>query len=302
MTTQTTGLPLSFYREMGYANREEYLLSLKPHNTMTTDTTTQTATIETITPDKAKVYLSLSDGNKARKYGTNKADIDRLVDIINSGGWRVTPDGIAFHQDGSLVNAHHRLSAILKSGKTVKMWVHRGLDDDDVKALDQGRKRSISDITGLNKEIAAALNFAARRAITDHRSPLISEIEMLHRSAFGENLERLYNFCQGKAAVFSTAPSKCAAAYWMIHGNADYVMKQYRALCLHNYEDQSQIAKRFSAAVASGSIKSSGNVEVLLAAMRVYDESCKDHQRLKSLSESHGQFATFIRSIVSSIQ
>jgi hypothetical protein len=269
---------------------------------MTTNTTTQTATIEIITPDKAKVYLSLSDGNKARKYGTNKADVSRLVDIINSGGWRVTPDGVAFHQDGSLVNAHHRLSAILKSGKTVKMWVHRGLDDDDVKALDQGRKRSISDITGLNKEIAAALNYAARRAITDHRIPLISEIEMLHRSAFGETLEHLFNFCQSKAAVFSTAPAKCAAAYWMIHGNPDYVTKQYRALALHNYEEQSHIARRFSAAVASGSIQSSGNVEVLLAAMRVFDESCKDNRRLMSSNQSHGQFVAFIRSIVSQIQ
>ena len=265
---------------------------------MTTQNNTQTAVIENITPDKAKVYLSLSDGNKARKYGTNKADVNRIIDIINSGGWRVTPDGVAFHWDGSLVNGHHRLSAILKSGKTVKMWVHRGLDDEDVKALDQGRKRSVSDITGLNKEIAAALNYAARRAITDHRIPLISEIEALHGSAFGKNIEQLFYSCQSKAAVFSTSGCKCAAAYWMFHGDADYVMKQYRALCQHQYEDQSHIAKRFSAAVASGAIKSSGGMEALLAAMKVFNPSCKDHQRLTPSSESHGQFVAYIRSLL----
>jgi hypothetical protein len=263
---------------------------------MTTRTNKQTATLEIISPAKALAYLSLSDGNKARKYGINKADVQRLVDLIKSGEWGIA-DAVCFHESGSLVNAHHRLTAIAESGVTVEMWVKRGLTDADVKALDQGRKRSMADVTGMEKEVVAALNYAIK--ITLRRPPLVSEVESLAESCFGEALKRLIEFCPTRTALFSAAGAKCGAAYWMIRGNPEYVLNQYRALCTRNYEGQSRIARQFSANAARGAVQSAHGLQALLSALKVYDESCRDHQKIIISSVSTQKFINLVKPIIS---
>ena len=81
----------------------------------------------------------------------NYENVRLMATIMRAGTWskRVGMD-IHFHRDGWLANGQHRLQAAVKSGQTFYGLIHTGLNDREVGALDQGRKRSASDILAMS--------------------------------------------------------------------------------------------------------------------------------------------------------
>lgn len=77
--------------------------------------------IESITPKVAKVYLNTSD-QTPRIW---KARAKRFADDMRKGNWVLVHSGIAFGNDGRLIDGAHRLAAIVESGVTVQMVVTR---------------------------------------------------------------------------------------------------------------------------------------------------------------------------------
>lgn len=102
--------------------------------------------IKTVTP---KFALSLLDKNTSnRKINTNQ--LDMLVRTMQSGNWRLTHQGVAVYDDGTLADGQHRLKAVIKSGVSCKMPIFYGVskDDQSVMAIDCGKQRSVVD--GMN--------------------------------------------------------------------------------------------------------------------------------------------------------
>lgn len=100
-----------------------------------------------VTPEMALDMLGKSAGNP--RYGkegkVNKSIVEKYATDMRNGNWQITHQGIAFDENGLLVDGHHRLSAVLKSGATVPMYVTYGIPANSV-ILDCGYSRSPSQI------------------------------------------------------------------------------------------------------------------------------------------------------------
>lgn len=94
-----------------------------------------------ITPALAKSMLL--------KNKKNRPLDDRLVTsyatIMNNGEWRLSHQGICISQTGQILDGQHRLSAIVKCGKTIPFMVVSGLPDETMTVIDIGKKRTVGD-------------------------------------------------------------------------------------------------------------------------------------------------------------
>ena len=103
-----------------------------------------------VTPSMAETWLEKNNNN--RKLSSSV--IKNYAEKMKKGHWNLTHQSIAFDKDGNLVDGQHRLSAVIISGIPVVMTVAfypSKLDPFSI-ALDDGKKRNFSDLTGIPKE------------------------------------------------------------------------------------------------------------------------------------------------------
>ena len=81
-----------------------------------------------ITPDMARVMLS----NNPRNRRINENRVSMLVHDIQNGQWTDSPTPISFNEKGELLDGQHRLMAILKSNRTMQMYVAYDVPDNIV--------------------------------------------------------------------------------------------------------------------------------------------------------------------------
>lgn len=99
--------------------------------------------VETVTPAKAKAWLTESN---ADNRPLRKGWVTKLAEAIRRGEWQVTHQGIAFDENGVLLDGQHRLAAIGEAGTSVQMLVSRGVPAEVYDALDTGRARTAGDV------------------------------------------------------------------------------------------------------------------------------------------------------------
>lgn len=102
---------------------------------------TMMTTIETITPELAHYYLSLSTGNRNLK----RVKMINLIRDMKNGHWEVNGEGIIFDADGALLDGHHRLTACRESQVTIKSVVVRGVSKAAHGTIDTGTSRTVGD-------------------------------------------------------------------------------------------------------------------------------------------------------------
>lgn len=109
---------------------------------------------QTITPAQAEKWLNEKAPNRSLKE--NK--VLQFAQDMEAGLWRKTHQGIAFGEDGKLIDGQHRLEAITLARKPIVMMVTYGLTKDSMMAIDQGDRRSFVD----NIEIATGKHYPAK--------------------------------------------------------------------------------------------------------------------------------------------
>lgn len=119
---------------------------------------TPSTVIENVTPADAQVYLLKNGNNRPIR----KDRVEFYLDQMRKGLWGVSNDDICFDWDGNLLNGQHRLNAVLKLGKPVRMGIKRGLDPATFTIIDVGANRSVGDIFS----ISGVKNGNAKAAIT----------------------------------------------------------------------------------------------------------------------------------------
>ena len=102
-------------------------------------------TNEVITPEVAKLYLAKTFGNRPIK----SRKVQEYAEAIKGGKWYMTGETIKFDVLGRLVDGHHRLHAIVKTGVSAKISVIRDLPVEAVDSLDQGVKRTTGDVLAM---------------------------------------------------------------------------------------------------------------------------------------------------------
>lgn len=94
-----------------------------------------------VTPQMAKVWLEKNPCNRPIRMKV----VDAFARDMKCGKWLLTHQGIAFDEDGNLLDGQHRLSAVALSGCSVLMEVTTGLPRASMIAVDGGSIRDFRD-------------------------------------------------------------------------------------------------------------------------------------------------------------
>ena len=83
-----------------------------------------------VTPQLAKSWIDENQSNRS----VSETHVQKLASYMESGLWQPSHNGIAFAENGALIDGMHRLHAIIRSGKTVPMLVvvNEPLENTDV--------------------------------------------------------------------------------------------------------------------------------------------------------------------------
>lgn len=112
----------------------------------------------TVTPAMAKSWLDNRNLQRNRRYST--AIEAKWAAEMRAGLWKTTHQGIAFDWDGFLLDGQHRLGAIVKADKPIKLDVRVGCDPDTFDVLDVGHKRVANQL--IHHTHAKVMSSAAR--------------------------------------------------------------------------------------------------------------------------------------------
>jgi hypothetical protein len=95
-----------------------------------------------VTPELALEWLDRNHNNR----NITGPRVDLFVKLIRDGKWCLTHQGVAFYDDGDLADGQTRLTAIVKAGVPVWMFVTRGLPRASIHAIDGARPRNVRDV------------------------------------------------------------------------------------------------------------------------------------------------------------
>jgi hypothetical protein len=98
---------------------------------------------EYITPAAAVVILAEHNTHNRK---LKKSWIPQLAEMIRTGDFMTTHQGIAFCKSGWLLDGQNRLYAIIEANIGVWLMVTRGLPDECMEAIDRGKIRSFPDL------------------------------------------------------------------------------------------------------------------------------------------------------------
>lgn len=149
--------------------------------------------IETITPEIAAAYLLKNKSNR----NISQLHVDALCRAMVGDEFYLTHQGIAFDEDGNLIDGQHRLCAVVKSGKPVKINVTYGVAADSKISIDtQMRTRSYADALTIEgdslgtKQIVAACR--VWMLLKGNSRPALFEVKEFletHRASIGRSVE-----------------------------------------------------------------------------------------------------------------
>jgi hypothetical protein len=98
-----------------------------------------TCEIEEISPETAEKWLGLNHANRR----LSDPVVEQLAGVIRRGEWMEDcTDAIGLDVDEGVINGQHRLTAIVKSGRSVRALVLRNVRPEVIKVIDQGRGRT----------------------------------------------------------------------------------------------------------------------------------------------------------------
>ena len=134
--------------------------------------------VMTVTPAIAAEWLKLNvENNRA----IVEARVNDYIRVINAGEWKLTPEGVMFDAEGNLIDGQHRLTAISRANKSVKLVVWTNVPFETMEVLNTGVSRTTADIltvTGGLGNVSGAAKTAVARA---------SVIYRLHHASFHQS-------------------------------------------------------------------------------------------------------------------
>lgn len=122
-----------------------------------------------ITPAMAKEMLTYNENGELLNRPCSATTVRKYAQLMKSGLWGVngrgTSEPIIFSDKHRLLSGQHRLHAVVESGVTQRFLVVFGEPDGNFAFIDQGRRRTSSDIFAINRVPNYAVVSAAMRWI-----------------------------------------------------------------------------------------------------------------------------------------
>ena len=236
-----------------------------------------------ITPDVARQMLERNTGNR----NIRPAHVKSLAGAMSRGEWEVSHQGIAFGDDGKLVDGQHRLAAVIASGVSIKTVVFYGLSGSSFAVMDQGKPRSVADIFGVNKRVAEVARLAAvihnridgtRRATPKQCEPYLRLVEPYH--------ELLVEASGARSKYFASAPSRLAAILHLMNDfdGAARVLNLYRALVQCDVPSLPPVGAAILRQVVTNHARTGGTtlqMDCLARMIIVFTESAADNSKVQ---------------------
>lgn len=101
-----------------------------------------------ITPALAQTML---DSNTHNRHIDDQR-VYQYANAMKRGEWMLNGDSIVFSNSGVLLDGQHRLLAVIKSKRSIRTLVVRGVPDVAQETMDQNKKRSLNDMLKLRGE------------------------------------------------------------------------------------------------------------------------------------------------------
>jgi len=248
-----------------------------------------------VTPELAVEWLALNVKNRAKRAWW----VNSLSNMMQRGEWITTHQGIAFSKDGVLLDGQHRLEAIIESGIAQEMLVVTGLDNDAYKVLDNGIKRTMSDLTGINARTSEVCRILARMAFASRVHTSAEECLSVYNAGVGEVADDLMDYCGRQVKVYSSAPLKTAAVCLILDGhNPQYIKDVYANLCLQKFNDLPNVALNFMRQVNDNKVNSSNKPDLIARGLKVFNSEYKDIARLQISDAETSAASAYCKGVV----
>jgi hypothetical protein len=255
-----------------------------------------TSGIQTITPEYASSILaSCNKDNRPLRHWW----VENMAAAIRRGEWVTTHQGLAFTEDGELVDGQHRLMAVKLAKMPVQMMVSHGVPKSAFSVLDIGAKRNIADTTGLAKKTAESARYAASIVFSNNMTtPAL--VKNLAESGFGQVHDRLIARCQATLAYYSTAAMRTAACVLIMDGHDEnYVFDTYYRLTAQQFEGASPVVCAFARQVNTGRVSSSGGqIDALARGLKVYNPANRSLTRIMVNADDGAAALEYVRRVI----
>lgn len=175
--------------------------------------------LQSITPTAAAEYLKQQPEHQRP---LNERRVEAFVKEMLAGNWMATHQGIAFDEQGHLIDGQHRLHAVVRANVTVRMQVSYDVPAASFAKIDAGAVRTNADLYVISGGTGhPTLIMASARAMiiglvgTGGRDPLqrerILRVAMRHRDMLSDLAARI-----GHKQPFGAAPVIAAFAKSML--------------------------------------------------------------------------------------
>ncbi len=117
--------------------------------------------VMTVTPQEAALWL---DTKNSRNRPISQSTVDRYVQEMRAGNWKMNGQSVIFGVSGQLLNGQHRLKACVAANMPFTTVVVYGIADETFDTIDDGNKRSLPDVLAIRGEglpilLAAGVRF-----------------------------------------------------------------------------------------------------------------------------------------------
>jgi hypothetical protein len=254
-------------------------------------TMTPITTIETITPEVAKIYL---ESNSQNQRSVRKAWVASLVKMIQAGEFQLTHQGIAFDSNGTLIDGQHRLLAIVAAQKPVQIMVTRSVNPAVWGATDQGVIRTSTEVTGLDKKLAEVSRFIAKFAFSETR-PSANTLIRISNSKIGIKCNEIRQFCPSNVRYYTAAPMIAIAAIRDCMSESNFAKVQYRALAMQDFDAMTPCAKAHFRRINTANARAFSQVDAYCRAWKVFDPEKSNLSKIQVSEEDYKSVPAEIR-------
>lgn len=246
--------------------------------------------VVSVSPELAKKWLGVNIDNRLLR----EPAVKRYARMMKKGEWPLTHQGIAFDEDGNLLDGQHRLYAIILAGVSVNIFVIYNAPRSSFAYLDvPGNARSISDRLNESPRHGEVVSLAARLMF----NPVTPTDEIAVNEIIGATVEVLLNYCGTACRFFSSRPVKLAAVCQLMDGaDKEYVLETYRNLCRADYNKLAAAPNAFVQQHVKGKINAANTYEVLARAKVAFDPAKRNVSRV--LVNDTGLAAAWVRSVI----
>jgi hypothetical protein len=232
-----------------------------------------------VTPRLAREWLKRNSKNRPIR----PSHVETLRASFARGEYVMTHQGIAFGDDGELVDGQHRLAAIALMGEEMSfpMLVSKGLEREAAfPVIDATQaKRTTADVLGIERGVGECANFFAKLYLG--RTTSITPVYVQPFADFVSlHLPELTAFCGRQVKTWSSAPVRSAAVIASIIGDADYTKIIYAALVGADFNSMPPVAQAMFRAHMAGAVRAAQAYDIFARCLKVFDPK---NQNLKKV-------------------